>query len=107
MVAELHLGAVAVTALLQNARIAQAEGASETVGFSSSDSKMTIKDAMMKRLMSSGYDGFGVSSAVRILKDVFHDLINDIHLHSNAIADQLVVDMHRFVLNAPGWKILS
>ena len=67
--AEVHLGAVAVTALLQSSKIAQAEGTSEPVGFGSTDPKMTITDATLSRLVSgNGYDAYGVNSALKVLK---------------------------------------
>ncbi|KAL3113616.1 hypothetical protein niasHT_010645 [Heterodera trifolii] len=103
--AELSLGAVAVTALLQSANISEAEGTSEQTGFAATASAqpttMSIGEALSHRLLAglAKYhdDTVAVGPALRCLREVFHRLVKDIHHHSNVFADQLVVNMHRWI----------
>lgn len=97
MVVEIELGAVAVTALIQSARILEAEGTSDFVGFSSGVPVAAIDTLVVAhRAATTCFDeAASVSGAIRILKQVFRQLIKDIHLHENTLADQLVSSLHR------------
>jgi hypothetical protein len=87
-----------MTALLQSSRIAEAEGTSELVGFVSDAVTMSIEDALSHRFCLSNYDeGIAVSGVLRVLKEVFHELVHDIHVNKNVLADQLVMNMHRYI----------
>uniref|UniRef100_A0A914I899 DNA polymerase epsilon catalytic subunit n=1 Tax=Globodera rostochiensis TaxID=31243 RepID=A0A914I899_GLORO len=103
--AELSLGAVAVTALLQSANISEAEGTSEQTGFAATASAqpttMSIGEALSHRLLAglAKYhdDTVAVGPTLRCLREVFHRLVKDIHHYGNVFADQLVVNMHRWI----------
>lgn len=90
------MGAVAVTALLQSIKIAEAEGSSELVGFVSDATTLSIEDALFHRHNLDNYDeGIAVSAVLRILREVVNELVREIHVNRNALADQLVINMHR------------
>jgi hypothetical protein len=75
----LSLGAVAVTALLQSGRIAEAEGTTEHDGFSSHTATLSIEDALSHRLGLTKYDdAVAVSGELRCLREVL-----SIHRFSN------------------------
>ena len=93
---DLSLGAVAVTALLQSSRISEAEDVAESIGFASDNAAMSIENALSQRFCLTNYDeALAVSGDLRVLKDVFHELVKDIHVHKNVIADQLIMNMYR------------
>lgn len=57
---------------------------------------MSIQNILLHRLALTNYDeSISASGALRILKEIFHDLVRDIHLYENVFADQLVINMHR------------
>lgn len=57
---------------------------------------MSIQNVLLNRLVLTNYDeNISANGALRILKEVFHDLVRDIYLHENVFADQLVINMHR------------
>uniref|UniRef100_A0A915CMU3 DNA polymerase epsilon catalytic subunit n=1 Tax=Ditylenchus dipsaci TaxID=166011 RepID=A0A915CMU3_9BILA len=101
IVVSLSLGAVAVSALLHNSRIIEAEGISEAVSFTSGNMKMSIEDAMSHRLALTNYDEAAASSgSLKVLKEVFHELIRDIFYGKNELfADLLICNMHRWIRN--------
>lgn len=64
------MGALAVTALMQSAAIAEAEGTSEYVGFAAEQSHMTIDAAthvVRKEAMADFNEAFSISGALRVL----------------------------------------
>lgn len=99
VVVELELGAVALTALIQCARILEAEGTSDFVGFTSGVPVASIDTLVAAhRSVTNCFDeSASVSGAIRILKQVFRELIRDIHVNENALADQFVANMYRCV----------
>lgn len=90
---------MAVTALIQSARILEAEGTSDFVGFSSGVPIASVDTLVAAhRASTTSFDeAASVSGAIRVLKQVFRDLIKDIHLNENVLADQFVASMHRFL----------
>uniref|UniRef100_A0A7E4VKY8 DNA polymerase epsilon catalytic subunit n=1 Tax=Panagrellus redivivus TaxID=6233 RepID=A0A7E4VKY8_PANRE len=102
-VAELDLGAVAVTALIQNVRIIEAEGACEFVAFDNTAPQATgvdkqIVNGLRPTASLTSYDeGAAVSSALKHLRTVFQELIKDIHYNQTELADLLVVHMYRWM----------
>uniref|UniRef100_A0A915AYJ0 DNA polymerase epsilon catalytic subunit n=1 Tax=Parascaris univalens TaxID=6257 RepID=A0A915AYJ0_PARUN len=94
---ELELGALAVSALVHGARIAEAEGGSGSVGFLSSASLSA--DALFGRVRTiANYDeAAAVSGALKVLRLMLQDCVKDIHTNSNPIADQLIVNIYRWI----------
>uniref|UniRef100_A0AC34GQD3 DNA polymerase epsilon catalytic subunit n=1 Tax=Panagrolaimus sp. ES5 TaxID=591445 RepID=A0AC34GQD3_9BILA len=101
-IAELEIGAVAVNALIQNVRIIEAEGSSESIGFVNSAANAAIDQLVAKGMRPTATitdfdEAASVSDALRVLRQVFHELIKEIHVNENACADQLVVHMYRWM----------
>ncbi|KHN70755.1 DNA polymerase epsilon catalytic subunit A [Toxocara canis] len=94
---ELELGALAVSALVHGARIAEAEGSSDSVGFLSSVSLSA--DVLLGRVKTiAQYDeAAAVSGALKVLRSMLQDCVKDIHINSNPIADQVVINIYRWV----------
>lgn len=100
-IAELEIGAVAVNALIQNVRIVEAEGASESIGFVNSSANAAIDKLVAKGMRPTATitdfdEAASVSDALRVLREVFHGLIKDIHVNEDFCADQLVIHMYRY-----------
>ncbi|VDN01879.1 unnamed protein product [Thelazia callipaeda] len=94
---ELQLGAVDVTALVQSAAIANAEGGTDSVGFLTGSALST--DALLGHVRSiAEYDeGAAVAGPLKVLRQLLHECIKDIHLTGNKIADQLVISINRWI----------
>ncbi|KAI1730436.1 DNA polymerase family B domain-containing protein [Ditylenchus destructor] len=99
VVVELSIGALAVSALLHNSRISDAEGISEAVSYTSGNVAMSIEEAMLHRLALTNYDEMAsASGAIRVLKEVFQKLVRDIASNRNELfADLLIMNMHRWL----------
>ncbi|VDK84402.1 unnamed protein product [Litomosoides sigmodontis] len=94
---ELELGAVDVTAIVQSASIADAEGGADSVGFLTG--AVLSADALLGYVRSiAQYDeGAAVAGPLKVLRLLLHDCIKDIHLYGSKIADQVIVSLDRWL----------
>ncbi|VIO96069.1 DNA polymerase family B, exonuclease domain containing protein [Brugia malayi] len=94
---ELELGAVDVTAIVQSASIADAEGGVDSVGFLTGT--VLSADALLGYVRSiAQYDeGAAVAGPLKVLRLLLHDCIKDIHLYGNKIADQVIISLDRWL----------
>nr|CAD2190863.1 unnamed protein product [Meloidogyne enterolobii] len=97
--AEISIGALAVTALLQSVKISEAEGTSEYIGFTCNKlSTLSIEELINCRVGGKYInDCIAVNGELACLREMFHRLVRDIHYRKNLIADQLVINMHRWI----------
>uniref|UniRef100_A0A914LJI1 DNA polymerase epsilon catalytic subunit n=1 Tax=Meloidogyne incognita TaxID=6306 RepID=A0A914LJI1_MELIC len=97
--AEISIGALAVTALLQSVKISEAEGTSEYIGFTCNKlSTLSIEELINSRVGGKYInDCIAVNGELACLREMFHRLVRDIHYRKNLIADQLVINMHRWI----------
>lgn len=101
-VADLEIGALAVTALIQNVRIIEAEGTSEYIGFSNAATNVSIdkfvSNGMRPTTSITEFDeAASLSGVMKVLRIVFHELIKHIHEDENTFADQLVMNLYRWL----------
>uniref|UniRef100_A0A158Q8A2 DNA polymerase epsilon catalytic subunit n=1 Tax=Elaeophora elaphi TaxID=1147741 RepID=A0A158Q8A2_9BILA len=94
---ELELGAVDVTAIVQSASIADAEGGVDSVGFLTGS--VLSADALLGYIRSiAQYDeGAAVAGPLKVLRLLLHECIKDIHLYGNKIADQVIISLDRWL----------
>lgn len=58
---------------------------------------MSIEEAMSRRLALTNYDEtVAVSGALKVLKEMFCEIVNDIKNDENVIADSMANNMHRY-----------
>ncbi len=93
----LEIGALAVSALIQGARIAAAEGTSEALGFASGSELDEMRLTGQLRSLASFDEAALVAPVVRLLRAMLLDAVRDIHANANPLADHLVVNVHRSV----------
>ncbi|MCP9260431.1 DNA polymerase [Dirofilaria immitis] len=90
---ELELGAVDVTAIVQSASIADAEGGADAVGFLTG--AVLSGDALLGYVRSiAQYDEEQQWLVLRLL---LHECIKDIHLYGSKIADQIIISLDRWL----------
>ncbi|KAI6220384.1 DNA polymerase epsilon catalytic subunit [Aphelenchoides fujianensis] len=97
---EFDLGVLAVTALMQSAAIAEAEGTSEHVGFAAEQPHITIDGTVrsVRRAMLSEFnEAVSVSAALRVLRGVCTELVRDIGPTESTFADQMVISLYRWL----------
>uniref|UniRef100_A0A0N5A8U1 DNA polymerase epsilon catalytic subunit n=1 Tax=Syphacia muris TaxID=451379 RepID=A0A0N5A8U1_9BILA len=96
---ELELGAVAVTAIIQSARIIEAEGGVDSTGFISANT--LASDSLLGRVKSIAHydEAAAISGAVKVLRHFLQDCIRDIHIYGSKIADQIVMNTYRWLLS--------
>jgi len=97
---EFNLGVLAVTALMNSALIAEAEGTSENVGFASECPHMTIEERLngvRKDRMTEFNESVSISGALRVLRSICARLIRDIKPGESDFADQLIISLYRWV----------
>ncbi|KAM3720644.1 DNA polymerase epsilon catalytic subunit [Dirofilaria immitis] len=94
---ELELGAVDVTAIVQSASIADAEGGADAVGFLTG--AVLSGDALLGYVRSiAQYDeGAAVAGPLKVLRLLLHECIKDIHLYGSKIADQIIISLDRWL----------
>ncbi|VDK64477.1 unnamed protein product [Anisakis simplex] len=86
-----------MNALVHNARIADAEGGSGSTGFLSSVSLSGDVLCGKVKTIAQYDEAASVSGAMKVLRSMVQECAKDIHLSSNAIADQLIVNIYRWI----------
>ncbi|TKR92593.1 hypothetical protein L596_007218 [Steinernema carpocapsae] len=99
VVAELDIGAIAVSALIQKAKIAEAEGTSDTVGFITGDQLAVDAIAGNKKDIATYDEAASVNPSVQVLRKMLLDCVREIHSNQNDIADKIVANAHRWIRN--------
>ncbi|KAK0426248.1 hypothetical protein QR680_009605 [Steinernema hermaphroditum] len=99
VVAELDIGAIAVSALIQKSRIAEAEGTSDTVGFITGEQLASDAIAGNKKDIATYDEAASVNPSVQILRKMLLECVREIHTNRNDIADKIVANAHRWIRN--------
>jgi DNA polymerase epsilon subunit 1 len=95
---EFDLCVLAVSALMQSATIAEAEGTSEYIGFTAEQPHMTIEKtnyALKKSAMTDFNEAVSISGAMRVLRTLCANLIREIKPGESNFTDQLIISLYR------------
>lgn len=94
---ELHLNAVAVTALVQRSRVLEAEGVEEAVAFDNAQALPTQSLLGNKSSLSTYDEGAAVDGTLKVLKQMLTEAVKDIAHNGNVRADEVVITVNRWL----------
>uniref|UniRef100_A0AC35TLD7 DNA polymerase epsilon catalytic subunit n=1 Tax=Rhabditophanes sp. KR3021 TaxID=114890 RepID=A0AC35TLD7_9BILA len=97
VVVDIDIKCIAVAALIQQTRIAEAEGTSDSLGFTSGTELAKDKILGKETYFSHMDEAAASNKAVTVLRQVIVECYRDILAHNNDLANEIITNIHKWV----------